>query len=986
MTKTPFVTLLVCLAVVAGGLFVWAGSEPHVGLADLPTIEAFEDESYELAVKPIADDTSDEDLTDANLEDLEDVPEGLRELAREEIEGEGAQARFLVVQVWKGKKGVPAAEADVFFLEGYDGPEIKDPYAQHKSDLAEKHGQRFKTDDRGRVELPVVQAWAMVSVQQPGLHGFKIVNRRHRRVESITLLQDETVTVRVVDAEGQPVAGIPVGVAQWIPKRRKAVQTEKLLAQMKQLEQQAADVRRSARSNPNQKGRGDRRLKEIRSRQVKIKRTLSAGKGSSGSERGRGRSRIVTTKTAESIPWVITTSPDVRACRRTDAAGLAVFEHFQAYRRYQEKWWPQEHIDQFEAVLLMPLPMTESRVFHGRPVPTETMELQLPATGSIALRTVDLDGRPYTHPVHMDLRLAVEEAMPWTRLRQRKEQNRDEIVFPFVGLGLQFTLSCRLDDDDFRWQMPLFAGPVNPGEQVSVDVVVAPKDGMLFGRLLSQEGQPLAGLRPSFLINTSIGRLEGEDVTTDDDGRFHLPYQVRNSHLPPYRLEIRNKGARPVAGLAMRLPGLPAGRITDLGDLQLDGFGAIAYGMVVDDRGEPVKGAALQLQRERQMSGKKLKMTFVDEAFVVGATDAEGHYEMFGELEPGRYRLRVRARGHFSLDSRDLRAGEQLDLQVLRNSKVVGTVLVPSWMSSKNLRTTLQSADNPTKRRVDRIRDYLGKKFIYFDNVRPGIYSLLIHGKDFPDPIWRIDALQILPGQTGIHPRLVDIDFTGFLHHFVLTAVNGHGQPIQPKWPLIAKVMRPGGEMSSVGFAWKGSKLEVVSASPELAITAFSSGYVSEPTVLPSGTSQVLFLQVPPVELSLPGLRGLVGKALVWVKLQPIKSTGMPRSLTTWNDSSNRIGRQYSQLQRRNFATLLGQGDTVQIPMMLAGKFQVRAYLLGTTKSRKARAVRLECGEVDIRLIPGAGPQQITANVDPKKVQDGLAALLKAEAAAGAGK
>jgi len=72
--------------------------------------------------------------------------------------------------------------------------------------------------------------------------------------------------------------------------------------------------------------------------------------------------------------------------------------------------------------------------------------------------------------------------------------------------------------------------------------------------------------------------------------------------------------------------------------------------------------------------------------------------------------------------------------------------------------------------------------------------------------------------------------------------------------------------------------------------------------------------------------------------------------------------------------------------MMLAGKFQVRAYLLGTTKSRKARAVRLECGEVDIRLIPGAGPQQITANVDPKKVQDGLAALLKAEAAAGAGK
>ena len=59
---------------------------------------------------------------------------------------------------------------------------------------------------------------------------------------------------------------------------------------------------------------------------------------------------------------------------------------------------------------------------------------------------------------------------------------------------------------------------------------------------------------------------------------------------------------------------------------------------------------------------------------------------------------------------------------------------------------------------------------------------------------------------------------------------------------------------------------------------------------------------------------------------------------------------------------------------------RVTIYLLGTTKKRKSRGVRLEFGEVDIRVIPGAGPQQVTVNVDSKKVQDGLAALLKAEA------
>ena len=43
----------------------------------------------------------------------------------------------------------------------------------------------------------------------------------------------------------------------------------------------------------------------------------------------------------------------------------------------------------------MPLQQAQSRPFAGRPVPTDTIELRLPPTGSIALRTVDLDGRPY---------------------------------------------------------------------------------------------------------------------------------------------------------------------------------------------------------------------------------------------------------------------------------------------------------------------------------------------------------------------------------------------------------------------------------------------------------------------------------------------------------------------------------------------------------------------------------------------------------------
>ncbi|MEE2888547.1 MAG: hypothetical protein VX951_14040 [Planctomycetota bacterium] len=990
MNKTLFLALLVVLVGAACAFFVWAGSEATTVTPNEP-IAWTQDETPDLA-SPVA--VGESEAVAEDSDESEETPAGLLELSRQELEGERGNLRYLVVQVWNGKRGVPAPDTDVFFLDGYEGPELEDPFAQHPGDLTEAHGQRFKTDAKGRVELPAVQKRAMVSAQREGMYGFTKIGRRHRRVETITLRVDETVTVRVVGDEDRPVAGVPVGVAQRVPMRKNLTEIEGLTAKMQELERQAAQVERYVRANPAQKERAQFRIKQIREQQGTIKSELARTKKGSSRRSGDRRRRGSRQRSgdrqrrgaADRQPpkYLITTRSDVRARRRTDAEGIAVFRHFQTYRRYQETWWPQQHVDQFEAVLLMPLHNPEASDFSGRPVPTETVELRMPPTGSIALRMVDLEGRPFTHPVHVDLRMQAEQAVSWARLQKRKEQNRSEIVFPFIGLGLQFTAHCRLDDDDFRWKVPSIAGPSNPGERVTVDVVVAPTEGMLFGRLLDNAGQPLAGLRPSFLINTSVGRLEGEDVTTDKDGRFHLPYQVRDKHQPPYRLEIRNKGVRPVAGLAMRLPGLPAARVTDLGDLQLDGFGAIAYGVVMNDRGEPIKGASLQLQRERQMGGEQLKMAFVDEAFVVGRSDAEGRYEMFGELEPGRYRLRVTARGHFTLNSNDLRTGSAFDLQLLRNSQLVGTVLTPSWLRSSDLRTVLESELGAKKRRDDRIHFYRGKKFIYFERVPPGSYTVSIRLKGFPDPIYRASGLQILPGQTEVHPRLLDIDLGSFLHRFELTAVNQHGQPIKPRWPLIAKIMRPSGQTSFVGFPWKGSKLEIISASPDLEVTPFDYGHLAEPALLPMGTSEVRFVKLPPVELRLPGLRRLVGQALVWVKLQPVKGTGIPRQLEMWDDASRQVGRQFGGLQRRNFGVLLGQGDTVQIPMMMVGQFKVTVYLLGTTKNRKTRGIRLELGEVNVRLAPGAGPQRVAVNVDAKKVQDALAELVQREAAAGA--
>jgi len=974
MNKTPFLILLVLL--LGGAIFAWVGSDPS-DITPNDTEAWLEDDPE--AANPIDPDTL--ESSDAKPEEADaEVSEGLEEVSREEITTAEGNARYLIVQVWEGKKGVPAAEANVFFLDGFEGPELKDPFAQHWSDLAETRGQRFKTDVAGRVSLPPVARWAIVAAQGPGSYGFAKVGRKHRDVETILLQVDETVTVRVVasagNGEDRPVAGVPVGVVQRVPVRQNPKQIQDLMQQMKMLEQRAADVKRYIQANPGQREGAMQRMNGIQERQKRIKGALSRLKG-------RGRGKPPQPARGQAPKLTITSRPELRARRRTNDDGIAVFRHFQVYRRQNEKWWPAPHADRFEAVLLMPLQQPESREFSGRPVPEETLELRLPPTGSIALRTVDLDGRPYTHPVHAALRMQAENPVPWARVQQRKEQNEPAIVFPFVGLGLRFTASCRLDDNDFRWNLPVFAGPNNAGEQVTIDLVVAPKAGMLFGRLLNEQGQPLAGVRPSFLINSSAGRLEGEDVTLDKEGRFHLPYQVRRNQQGPFRLEIRNNRVRPVAGFAMALPRLPVGRVTDLGDLRIGDIARIAFGTVVDDRGQPVPGASVQLQRERDVGGKQPRLAFVDEAFVVDGADEEGRYELFGLLEAGRYRLRAQARQHFSLDSQDLRQGKQVDLELLRNSKVVGTVLTPTWLKSNRLRVVLQSAVNTKQRREDRVHDYKGKKYIYFDRVRPGIYNVLIRVREFPDPLHRVDGLEIQPGQQGLHPRLNDLNLGALLHRYEVLAVNERGQAIQPDWPLVAQIVRPGGQPAFVGFPWRNKRLEIVSASPVLEVWPMANGYQAERTTLGPGKSELRFLKLPPVELHLPGFRQLVGKALVWIKMQSLTppAAGSPQKLETWDRQSNRIGRQFGGMQRRSAGALLGSGDTVRIPLMADGQYQVIAYLLATGKKRTVRPVAVQVGLVEIRLVPGSGPQRVKANIDAKKVQEAITDLAQREAA-----
>ena len=65
-----------------------------------------------------------------------------------------------------------------------------------------EESRRFVTDAKGRVSLPAVSEWAMVTARRANEYGFVSVRRKHKPVEVVTLVPDETLL---------RVAGVDVG-------------------------------------------------------------------------------------------------------------------------------------------------------------------------------------------------------------------------------------------------------------------------------------------------------------------------------------------------------------------------------------------------------------------------------------------------------------------------------------------------------------------------------------------------------------------------------------------------------------------------------------------------------------------------------------------------------------------------------------------------------------------------------------------------------
>lgn len=980
--------LSVFALVLALGAVIYFGGGDDIALPAPPSEEYFEKQDDDAASSVVVEAS----VEGASFEGAAD--EGDDEAGRSEVEIQIDDAPRLVIQVWDRKKGRVAPEAKVYVLEGYEGAEMRDAFAPHWCEVAIAKGKRYTATTEGRVELPRLEKTTIIAATLPGSSGMTRLRKGHRETESLVLQAEESVTVRVTDQQGRALADVPVGIQQRIPER---LNPDRLIRQWRDLEKSiaAAESRLASAANAASRARGERRLVGMQRQRGQLTEQFRAMKSSEGTaKKPKGKSPAPSTKgkkgskstkstkgkkstkakspSPKNIVAVITTKMDLKARRRTDAKGYAVFKHFQFYRKNASDWWPKQHANRFEAVLMVPLAESVREGFRGNPVPEDVIELRMPPTGSVALRTVDRDGRPFTHPVHGELSIIDGKNPRWSRLPIRKEQNERMIVFPFVGLGMQLDASCRLDDNDFRWRAPAFAGPQEPGERLAVDLVVAPGAAMLYGRLLDASGAALANAKTTFLINSIRGRLEGEEVLLDDEGRFHLPYEVQGQHQPPWRLQVRYQERMPVPGLATTLGVLPKEGVMDIGDLQIGDLTRITFGRVVNDLGDGIPSARVQLQRERE-GGSRARLSWQDEAFAVTTTDDDGQFFLFGDLEAGRYRLRVTAGEHFPYEQPNLPSRDGTVIKLDRRSRVVGSVLLPEWLASRRVKVRLKSQADPGKGRDARIVDYRGQQLIYFDWVKPGIYNLSLRLEDFPDAFVRVNGFEIKPGQRDMHPRLKDLDLARDLYRFEVFAIDEAGKRMNPKTPLRARVMRPDGSYAMVGFSWRGGRVEILNSQASLEVLPEEPGFRSQPSTLIAGRNELRFARVPAVTLNAPGLRQLVGEESVWISMELLET----QTVMSFDSRSRRL----AQSMRRASSShgRLDARDRAFMRPLRDGRYRVIARL---GDKRRGGLVSVTLGEVDVRLVPGGQPNVFTVSVDTQAVMTAMQDVAQRRAAA----
>jgi hypothetical protein len=205
--------------------------------------------------------------------------------------------------------------------------------------------------------------------------------------------------------------------------------------------------------------------------------------------------------------------------------------------------------------------------------------------------------------------------------------------------------------------------------------------------------------------------------------------------------------------------------------------------------------------------------------------------------------------------------------------------------------------------------------------------------------------------------RLANVDLSRAVFRYVVRVVDPDGGPRigNPSSPLLVRLTGPGGELTSVGFPWRGREVEFYVPEPAVDVVALWRGCLPLRARIQAGESRLARRLAPPVELHIPGMRQLVGaQTRVRVTMEFEGDIGVPLTKFQTIDQKRGSKRSYSSsAMGKSSQAWLDDRDRCSFALMHDGPYRVVARLYLQDESRPAP---LALGSVSVARVDGQAP------------------------------
>lgn len=472
--------------------------------------------------------------------------------------------------------------------------------------------------------------------------------------------------------------------------------------------------------------------------------------------------------------------PDIAdlAMVTTDADGLASFPHFRGLM--QAAWdFDAQHVLTVAEPFAQPV---EVEFDPTRP-PGETIELRLPACGSVVLE-VEGDARGAQFSLALASASGVAEELELQGGEFLRPASDGQASFPYVGLGLLVTPKSVVDGRVTLHEGSTALGPSRPGEErrLRIDVQAEPKpERRMVGKLVGP------ALRTSGATRVDI-ELRGQDlsgaawtqnlrVLVLPDGRFLIP--LLREAAGPTQLEFRVLGPRDELVGETELTAIAHAGIAelDLGEIFLDARSMLVAGRVVDRNGKRVVGARVSALGTRTSAASVQARGWQRAQELQTYSGPDGAFELRGDPEWTALGVSAWSSDGAS-EFRVVEPGTRdVVLTLAADGALAGSVSLAGGLAREYLTVTVRpEGESSTPRGATPMRrsELDAEGAFVVRGLAPGSYTVSVYASGAPVEVAQVQGVLVEAGSLARDPRLDPLEIGNWS---VLRVLDSEGEP-----------------------------------------------------------------------------------------------------------------------------------------------------------------------------------------------------------------